>query len=105
MPLSIIFVQMEISIALVENLANLSKLQFEEAEKTAIQQDLQKMVGFIAELETVDTTGVEPLLHMGDAANVLRADLVSGSVSRADALSNAPVADNAFFKVPKVIKK
>jgi aspartyl-tRNA(Asn)/glutamyl-tRNA(Gln) amidotransferase subunit C len=104
-PLSIIFVQMEISIALVENLANLSKLQFEEAEKTAIQQDLQKMVGFIAELETVDTTGVEPLLHMGDAANVLRADLVNGSVSRADALSNAPVADDAFFKVPKVIKK
>ncbi len=96
---------MEISIALVENLANLSKLQFDEAEKTAIQQDLQKMVGFIAELETVDTTGVEPLLHMGDAANVLRADIVSGSVSRADALSNAPVADDAFFKVPKVIKK
>jgi aspartyl-tRNA(Asn)/glutamyl-tRNA(Gln) amidotransferase subunit C len=104
-PLSIIFVQMEISIALVENLANLSKLQFEEAEKTAIQQDLQRMVGFIAELETVDTTGVEPLLHMGDAANVLREDLVTGSVSRADALSNAPIADEAFFKVPKVIKK
>jgi aspartyl-tRNA(Asn)/glutamyl-tRNA(Gln) amidotransferase subunit C len=104
-PLSIIFVQMEISIALVENLANLSKLQFEEAEKTAIQQDLQKMVGFIAELETVDTVGVEPLLHMGDAANVLRADELSGSVSRVEALSNAPLADEAFFKVPKVIKK
>jgi aspartyl-tRNA(Asn)/glutamyl-tRNA(Gln) amidotransferase subunit C len=104
-PLSIIFVQMEISIALVENLANLSKLQFDEAEKTAIQQDLQKMVGFIAELETVDTTGVEPLLHMGDAANVLRADELSGSVSREEALSNAPIADEAFFKVPKVIKK
>jgi aspartyl-tRNA(Asn)/glutamyl-tRNA(Gln) amidotransferase subunit C len=104
-PLSIIFVQMEISIALVENLANLSKLQFEEAEKTAIQQDLQRMVGFIAELETVDTTGVEPLLHMGDASNVLREDLVTGSVSRADALCNAPIADKAFFKVPKVIKK
>jgi len=104
-PLSIIFVQMEISIALVENLANLSKLQFEEAEKPAIQQDLQKMVGFIAELETVDTTGVEPLLHMGDAANVLREDILSGSVSREDALSNSPMADEAFFKVPKVIKK
>jgi len=104
-PLSIIFVQMEISIALVENLANLSKLQFEEAEKPAIQQDLQKMVGFIAELETVDTTGVEPLLHMGDAANVLREDILSVSVSREDALSNSPMADEAFFKVPKVIKK
>jgi aspartyl-tRNA(Asn)/glutamyl-tRNA(Gln) amidotransferase subunit C len=63
------------------------------------------MVGFIAELETVDTTGVEPLLHMGDAANVLRADELSGSVSREDALSNAPISDEAFFKVPKVIKK
>jgi aspartyl-tRNA(Asn)/glutamyl-tRNA(Gln) amidotransferase subunit C len=96
---------MEISIALVENLANLSKLQFDEAEKRAIQEDLQRMVGFIAELDTVDTTGVEPLLHMGDATNVLREDLVTGSVSRADALRNAPLADEAFFKVPKVIKK
>jgi len=96
---------MEISIALVENLANLSKLQFDEAEKTAIQQDLQKMVGFIAELDTVDTTGIEPLLHMGDAANVLREDRVHGSVSRVEALSNAPKADESFFKVPKVIKK
>ena len=105
MPLSIIFVQMEITIALVENLANLSKLQFEEAEKTAIQQDLQKMVGFIAELESVNTSGVAPLLHMGDAANVLREDVLAGSVSRTDALSNAPIADASFFKVPKVIKK
>jgi aspartyl-tRNA(Asn)/glutamyl-tRNA(Gln) amidotransferase subunit C len=90
---------------LVENLANLSKLQFEETEKSAIQQDLQKMVGFIAELETVDTFGVEPLLHMGDAANVLREDELNGSVSRAEALSNSPVANETFFKVPKVIKK
>ena len=105
MPLSIIFVQMEISSALVENLANLSKLQFAEADKLAIQQDLQKMVGFIAELETIDTTGVEPLLHMGDASNVLREDQMEGSVSREEGLSNAPVADQSFFKVPKVIKK
>ncbi len=105
MPHSIIFVQMEISSALVENLANLSKLQFAEADKAAIQQDLQKMVGFIAELDTIDTTGVEPLLHMGDAANVLREDIVKGSVSREDALLNAPVKDAVFFKVPKVIKK
>jgi aspartyl-tRNA(Asn)/glutamyl-tRNA(Gln) amidotransferase subunit C len=104
-PLSIIFVQMEISSDLVENLANLSKLQFAEADKLAIQQDLQKMVGFIAELETIDTTGVLPLIHMGDASNVLRDDIVQGSVSREAGLSNAPVADSSFFKVPKVIKK
>lgn len=96
---------MEISMTLVENLAHLSKLQFDDVEKMAIQQDLQKMVGFIAELETVNTDGVAPLLHMGDAANVLREDELSGSVSRTEALQNAPEADAAFFKVPKVIKK
>ena len=96
---------MEITTQLVENLANLSKLRFEEAEQLAIQADLQKMVGFIAQLETVDTTGIEPLLHMGDAANVLRDDIVSGSVTRSEALLNSPVMDTEFFKVPKVIKK
>lgn len=96
---------MEISIEVVENLANLSKLRFEEADKIAIQLDLQRMVGFIAQLETVDTTGIAPLLHMGDAENVLREDIVEGSVSRTDALSNAPIQDSTFFKVPKVIKK
>jgi len=42
---------------------------------------------------------------MGDASNVLREDLVKGSVSREQGLSNSPVNDPEFFKVPKVIKK
>jgi aspartyl-tRNA(Asn)/glutamyl-tRNA(Gln) amidotransferase subunit C len=103
--LSIIFVAMEITTQLVENLANLSKLQFSDADKLAYRADLQKMVGFIAQLDTVDTTGVEPLLHMGDALNVLREDAVAGSFSREDALLNSPVSDKQFFKVPKVINK
>jgi aspartyl-tRNA(Asn)/glutamyl-tRNA(Gln) amidotransferase subunit C len=44
-------------------------------------------------------------MHMGDAKNVLRADIVEGSISRAEALQNAPDADGTFFKVPKVIRK
>ncbi len=96
---------MEISNELVENLANLSKLSFNDSEKGEIRNDLQKMVGFIGELSSVDTTGVEPLLHMGDAINVLRADLVQGSISRQEALLNAPLANETFFKVPTVIKK
>jgi aspartyl-tRNA(Asn)/glutamyl-tRNA(Gln) amidotransferase subunit C len=96
---------MEISNELVENLANLSKLSFNAEEKNEIRNDLQKMVGFINELASVNTDGVEPLLHMGDAINVLRADLVKGSISREDALLNAPLADDTFFKVPTVIKK
>jgi aspartyl-tRNA(Asn)/glutamyl-tRNA(Gln) amidotransferase subunit C len=42
---------------------------------------------------------------MSDEVNVLRDDVVKGSVSREDALKNAPEHDDKFFKVPKVIKK
>jgi aspartyl-tRNA(Asn)/glutamyl-tRNA(Gln) amidotransferase subunit C len=48
---------------------------------------------------------VAPLLHISDAANVLREDEVRGSISREEALLNSPVADTTFFKVPKVIRK
>lgn len=90
---------------MINNLAHLSRLEFNEAEKKAIRTDLQAMVAFVEQLQEVDTEGVEPLLHIGDAANVLREDEVQGSVSRTEALLNAPVQDAQFFKVPKVIKK
>ncbi len=96
---------MEITNELVDNLANLSKLSFDTEARSEIRNDLQKMVGFIEQLQTVDTNGIEPLLHMGDAVNILRQDMVQGSIQREEALLNAPLADKAFFKVPTVIKK
>lgn len=102
---SIIFVLMEITTELVGNLANLSKLSFDQTGSAEIRNDLQKMVGFIEQLQSVDTNGIEPLLHMGDAVNILRQDQIQGSIDRKEALLNAPLADDAFFKVPTVIKK
>lgn len=96
---------MEITNELVDNLANLSKLSFDTEARSEIRNDLQKMVGFIEQLQIVDTNGIEPLLHMGDAVNILRQDMVQGSIQRDEALLNAPLADDAFFKVPTVIKK
>lgn len=90
---------------MVDELANLARLQFDDAGRASILADLQKMVTFVETLQEVDTTGVEPLLHIGDTSNVLRDDIVEGSVSREEALRNSPVKDDVFFKVPKVIKK
>jgi aspartyl-tRNA(Asn)/glutamyl-tRNA(Gln) amidotransferase subunit C len=103
--LSAIFVSMEIDVNMVDKLAHLARLRFDDADKKAISEDLQKMVAFVEKLKELDTTGVEPLLHIGDAVNVLREDEVRGSVSREEALRNSPVADDTFFKVPKVIRK
>jgi aspartyl-tRNA(Asn)/glutamyl-tRNA(Gln) amidotransferase subunit C len=96
---------MEVNDQLIDKLASLSRLQFDATEKAAIKTDLQNMIQFIDQLNELDTTGVEPLLHMSDNVNVLRADEVQGSISRDEALKNAPVHDEQFFKVPKVIQK
>ncbi len=96
---------MEVNDLLVEKLATLARLSFEEHEKTAIRADLQQMISFIEKLQEVNTEGIEPMLHMSGNVNILREDVVQGSVSREEALKNAPDADGIFFKVPKVIKK
>jgi aspartyl-tRNA(Asn)/glutamyl-tRNA(Gln) amidotransferase subunit C len=94
---------MEVNDALIENLSNLARLKFDESEKEGIKKDLQRMITFVEKLNELDTTGVEPLLHMSDAMNVLREDKLQGSVSREEALKNAPATDGIYFKVPKVI--
>jgi len=96
---------MEVNDKLVDKLAHLSRLQFNELEKEEIKNDLQRMIAFVEKLNELDLEGVEPLLFMSEEVNVLRDDEVKGSVSREEALKNAPLHDDKFFMVPKVIKK
>lgn len=96
---------MRVDDGLIDKLSKLSMLQFDEAEKEEIKSDLQKMIGFIDKLSELDTTGVEPLLHMSQNTGILRDDIPSGMISREEALQNAPDHDGIYFKVPKVIKK
>ncbi len=96
---------MDVNDALIDKLATLARLRFSEQEKDAIKIDLQKMIRFVEKLNELDTRSVSPLLHMSDSINVLREDQVMGSISRTEAFKNAPLHDEEFFKVPKVIKK
>jgi aspartyl-tRNA(Asn)/glutamyl-tRNA(Gln) amidotransferase subunit C len=96
---------MEVTEALIDKLAKLARLSFNEQEKSEIRADLEKMIGFVDQLQALDLEGVEPLMHMSEADNVFREDVVKGEISREQALSNAPAHDDQFFTVPKVIKK
>ena len=96
---------MEITSEMVDRLAHLAKLKFSEEEKKELKTDLERMIGFVEKLKEVDTSGIEPLLHITDAVNVLREDEVKQTISKQQALLNAPLTDGNFFKVPKVIKK
>ena len=102
---SVIFVSMEVTTDLIDKLAHLARLQFSDEKKESLKKDLGQMIGFIDKLNELDTEGIEPLLHMSSRSNVFREDVVEGSVSREEALLNAPQKNELFFLVPKVIKK
>lgn len=96
---------MKITTEIIDKLANLAKLRFSDDEKIAVQQDMEQMVGFINKLEEVNTEGLEPLMHMGYNENALRDDKADAQLKNNEALKNAPVTENDFFAVPKVIQK
>lgn len=96
---------MEVNDALVEKLAHLARLRFVDTDKSSVKSDLQGMIRFIEKLNELDTTGVEPLLHVSDNVNVLRDDEIKGTIKREDGLQTAAVHDREYFKVLKVIKK
>ena len=96
---------MEINDALFEKLANLAKLKFDETEKLQIKNDLQNMIGFIEKMNDLDTSNVEPLLHMTANVNMWREDVITVSITNEEAMQNASNKNAPFFIVPKVIIK
>jgi aspartyl-tRNA(Asn)/glutamyl-tRNA(Gln) amidotransferase subunit C len=96
---------MAITIKDVEHIATLAKLEFTDAEKEKLTGQMNKILEYMEQLNSLDTSSVEPLSHVIELNNVFRADEVKPGVSTEDALKNAPAKDEQFFKVPKVINE
>ena len=96
---------MKLDESTVDRIAQLSKLEFNTQEKEDILNDMNQMLDFIETLQEVDTDNVEPLIHMTEDVNVLRADDAQTTISQEEALINAPSKDSTYFKMPKVLGK
>lgn len=96
---------MEVTAQLVDELAALGRLQPDAAAKDALCNDMQQLIGFFEQLQQLDTTGVEPLLHLSAEINRYRNDVTAPQLLREAALAQARLHDAQFFMVPKVIKK
>ncbi len=94
---------MKIDDKTIDHIAKLSRLEFDDNERKAIVGDLERILDLINKLNEVDTTGVEPLIHMTETVNVLREDVVKEEITKEEALLNAPRKDSDYFKVPRVI--
>lgn len=95
---------MTIDAQLISRLEKLARLRLGETERDKLAADLTRILDMVDKLQTLDTQGVEPLVYVSEAENVLREDEVRGQLSQADALQNAPKHDGQFFRVPKVIE-
>jgi aspartyl-tRNA(Asn)/glutamyl-tRNA(Gln) amidotransferase subunit C len=96
---------MQVTATLIDHLAQLARLQFNDAEKENIRTDLQRMVNFIEKLQEVNTDGVEPLTHMTGNVDIFREDQPKKTITTEEGMRNATKHTDNYFVVPKVIKK
>ncbi|HTA82774.1 MAG TPA: Asp-tRNA(Asn)/Glu-tRNA(Gln) amidotransferase subunit GatC [Bacteroidia bacterium] len=96
---------MKIDSKTVDKLAELARLEFDEASRNEIVNDLNRIVSFVEKLNEIDTSSVEPLIYLTDTTNSMRNDEVNQVITQQEALKNAPKRDSDYIKVPKVIDK
>ncbi len=95
---------MKIDRSLLDKIAHLSRLEFDEKDAEKMMQDMTAIVEWVEKLKEVDTEGVEPLTTMSHEINALREDEVKEHLSHERALKNAPKKDSDYFRVPKVLE-
>ena len=86
------------------DVAVLSRLSIAEGERGKYLEQLDAFLQYVENLDGVDTAEVQPTTYALPMQNVFRADEVKPSLAREAALSNAPLADDGYFKVPKILE-
>ncbi|WP_431283558.1 Asp-tRNA(Asn)/Glu-tRNA(Gln) amidotransferase subunit GatC [Humitalea sp. 24SJ18S-53] len=95
---------MSLDATTIRRVASLARLRVEEADVPRLQAELNGILGWIEQLQSVDTTGVEPLAGGGDTVLPLRPDAVTDGGQAEAVLANAPDRAGSFFAVPKVVE-
>ena len=87
----------------VLKIAKLSKLSFEEAEIEKFQVELNDILKYIDMLNEVDTSEVQPLVHINDVVNNFREKEEKASIEIEKVLLNVPESAENAIVVPKVV--
>jgi aspartyl-tRNA(Asn)/glutamyl-tRNA(Gln) amidotransferase subunit C len=95
---------MKVSHEDVKKIAHLARLEMPEAKIEEMQDSINKVLVWMEALNSVDTTGVEPLVHMTSALNHFREDEAKITLDRKKALALGPDTNETYFKVPQVIE-
>lgn len=92
----------------IDRIANLARLELSPEKSARMRTQLNDFFGMVAQMQAVDTSGIEPLTHpvavLQDVQLRLQDDVVTETNQREAYLRNAPAAEQGLFLVPKVIE-
>ncbi len=88
----------------VARVATLARIKVPESDLEGLAGELAQIMGWIEQLNAVDTTGIEPMARVVDMKMLMREDVVTVPADRSGILSNGPQATPEFFAVPKVVE-
>jgi aspartyl-tRNA(Asn)/glutamyl-tRNA(Gln) amidotransferase subunit C len=95
---------MSVDQATVRRIAHLARISVEESEVPKLQGELNAILAFVEELNEVDVAGVEPMTSVTPIRMYQRPDVVTEGGKAAIITANAPVTEDGFFLVPKVVE-
>ena len=88
----------------VSYVAHLARMHLADAEKAKISAQLKNILAYVAKLNELDVSRVEPTAHATPLSNVFRQDKVEPSIDRDKVLKNAPEQARDLFIVPKILE-
>ena len=87
----------------VEHIGWLASIKVEDNEKDEFVEQFNSILDYFHQLDEVDTEGIEPTYRVVDLANVFRDDVACKSLTKDQALENAPRKENGYFKSPRIV--
>lgn len=88
----------------VKSIAHLARIGLDESALEPLAADLSTVLHLVEQMNTVDTTAVEPMAHPGNVRLRLRDDQVTETDQRAALQAPAPATEGGYFLVPRVIE-
>lgn len=95
---------MSVDLPTVRRIAALARIALPEDEVAHLQGELNAILDFVAELDAVDVSGVEPMTSVIPMTMRPRPDVVTDGAIASSVMANAPAQEDNYFVVPKVIE-
>ena len=88
----------------LQHVVNLARINLSPEEEARIRPQMQEILKYVDKLNELNIDNIEPTAHAVPLTNVMRSDEVQSSLSRDDALRNAPCQADGLFVVPKIVE-